>query len=129
MLVLRAQSLLNLKLYKMKKHELKDYQKTIQDVLANSEDEQASSEHGHNITMSTPSPAGSDYHSSGEDRLSPPTAGPVCLSIPRNVMQNQYNLCSYLSQSHELWEQADIFVAQGTCEGEYYYFWKYIFSE
>ena len=61
-LSLRAQSLLNLKLYKMKRHELKDYQKTIQDVLANSEDEQASAEHGQNRTeqMSTPSPAGSE---------------------------------------------------------------------
>ena len=159
-LSLRAQSLLNLKLYKMKRHELKDYQKTIQDVLANSEDEQASAEHGQNRTeqMSTPSPAGSegsnasrvtnpplaiqdkndinfpifqssDYYSSGENRLpggvlTPPTAGPVCLSIPRNVMQNQYKFCSYLSQCHELWEQADLFVARGegkgrgTCEGE-----------
>ena len=46
----------------MKRHELKDYQKTIQDVLANSEDEQASAEHGQNRTeqMSTPSPAGSE---------------------------------------------------------------------
>ena len=61
-LSLRAQSLLNLKLYKMKRHELKDYQKAIQDVLANSEDEQASAEHGQNRTeqMSTPSPAGSE---------------------------------------------------------------------
>ena len=160
MLSLRAQSLLNLKLYKMKRHELKDYQKAIQDVLANSEDEQASAEHGQNRTeqMSTPSPAGSegsnasrvslhlrhysghrmlsryspfqssDYYSSGENRLggvlTPPTSGPVCLSIPRNVMQNQYKFCSYLSQCHELWEQADLFVAKGegkgrgTCEGE-----------
>ena len=71
----------------------------------------------------------SDYYSSGENRLpggvlTPPTAGPVCLSIPRNVMQNQYKFCSYLSQCHELWEQADLFVARGegkgargTCEG------------
>ena len=57
--------------------------------------------------------------------LTPPTAPPICLSIPRNVMQNQYNFCSYLSQSHELWEQADLFVARGegkgargTCEGK-----------
>jgi len=131
-LSLRAQSLLNLKLYKMKRHELKDYQKAIQDVLANSEDEQASAEHGQNRTeqMSTPSPAGSegsnasrssDYYSSGENRLggvlTPPTSGPVCLSIPRNVMQNQYKFCSYLSQCHELWEQADLFVAKGEGKG------------
>lgn len=116
----------------MKRHELKDYQKAIQDVLANSEDEQASAEHGQNRTeqMSTPSPAGSegsnasrssDYYSSGENRLggvlTPPTSGPVCLSIPRNVMQNQYKFCSYLSQCHELWEQADLFVAKGEGKG------------
>ena len=51
--------------------------------------------------------------------LTPPTAPPICLSIPRNVMQNQYNFCSYLSQSHELWEQADLFVMrQGIFEGK-----------
>ena len=53
--------------------------------------------------------------------LTPPTAPPICLSIPRNVMQNQYNFCSYLSQCHELWEQADIHVVRdvrGACEGE-----------
>ena len=67
----------------------------------------------------------SDYYSSGENRLpgvlTPPTAPPICLSIPRNVMQNQYNFCSYLSQCHELWEQADIHVVRdvrGACEGE-----------
>ena len=155
-LSLRAQSLLNLKLYKMKRHELKDYQKTIQDVLAKSEEDPSTSSEGQSRTeqMSTPSPAGSegsncskvskyiflclrkyfyfplfqssDYYSSGENRLpgvlTPPTAPPICLSIPRNVMQNQYNFCSYLSQCHELWEQADIHVVRdvrGACEGEY----------
>ena len=63
----------------------------------------------------------SDYYSSGENRLpgvlTPPTAPPICLSIPRNVMQNQYNFCSYLSQCHELWEQADLYVSRGQCEG------------
>ena len=186
-LSLRAQSLLNLKLYKMKRHELKDYQKTIQDVLARSEDDQPAQEQPGQISP-TPSPAGSegsncskvrreivknsqssllqfipqslvnsvhviyrtfleispaptgtslysasanllklfqssDYYSSGENRmpgvLTPPTAPPICLSIPRNVMQNQYNFCSYLSQSHELWEQADLFVMrQGIFEGK-----------
>jgi len=130
-LSLRAQSLLNLKLYKMKRHELKDYQKTIHDVLAKTEDDKSSSDQGQNRTeqMSTPSPAGSegsncskssDYYSSGENRLpgvlTPPTAPPICLSIPRNVIQNQYSFCSYLSQCHELWEQADLYVGKGMCE-------------
>jgi len=126
-LSLRAQSLLNLRLYKMKRHELKDYQRTIQDVLAKSEDDQPTAEQGQ--ISPTPSPAGSegsncskssDYYSSGENRLpgvlTPPTAPPICLSIPKNVMQNQYNFCSYLSQCHELWEQADLYVSKGQCE-------------
>ena len=34
-------------------------------------------------------------------------------------MQNQYNFCSYLSQCHELWEQADLYVVKKViCEGE-----------
>jgi len=126
-LSLRAQSLLNLRLYKMKRHDLKDYQRTIQDVLAKSEDDQPATEQGQ--ISPTPSPAGSegsncskssDYYSSGENRmpgvLTPPTAPPICLSIPKNVMQNQYNFCSYLSQCHELWEQADLYVSKGQCE-------------
>ena len=48
--------------------------------------------------------------------LTPPTAPPICLSIPKNVMQNQYNFCSYLSQCHELWEQADLYVRKSQCE-------------
>jgi len=48
--------------------------------------------------------------------LTPPTAPPICLSIPKNVMQNQFNFCSYLSQCHELWEQADLYVSKGQCE-------------
>ena len=36
----------------------------------------------------------------------------------QNVMQNQYNLASYLSQCHELWEQADLFVDKFQCESK-----------
>ena len=39
---------------------------------------------------------------------------------PQNVMQNQYNFCSYLSQCHELWEQADLYVSRGQCEGLFF---------
>jgi len=126
---LRAQSLLNLRLYKMKRHELKDYQRTIQDVLAKSGEEEGDQQQQAGQISPTPSPAGSEgsncskssgYTSSGEQRLpgvlTPPTAPPICLSIPKNVMQNQYNFCSYLSQCHELWEQADLYVSRGQCE-------------
>ncbi len=36
-------------------------------------------------------------------------------------MQNQYNLAAYLSQSHELWEQADLFVDRYQLEGKLVY--------
>ena len=51
---------MNLKLYKMKRHELKDYQKTIQDVLARSEDEQPAASEQQGQISPTPSPAGSE---------------------------------------------------------------------
>ena len=50
-------------------------------------------------------------------------------------MQNQYKFCSYLSQCHELWEQADLFVARGegkgrgTCEGDYLIFIEIDFAQ
>jgi len=122
---LRAQSLLNLRLYKMRKHELKECQRSINDLLAKSSEDDPESGH----ISPTPSPAGSEgsncskssgYTSSGETRMpgivTPPTNPPVCLSIPKNVMQNQFNFCSYLSQCHELWEQADLFVNKGNVE-------------
>lgn len=123
---LRVQSLLNLRLYKMRKHELRECQRSISDVLTKSNED---SEEAGPISP-TPSPAGSEgsncskssgYTSSGETRMpgiaTPPTNPPVCLSIPKNVMQNQFNFCSYLSQCHELWEQADLFVTKGNVEG------------
>ena len=42
----------------MKRHDLKDYQRTIQDVLAKSEDDQPAAEQGQ--ISPTPSPAGSE---------------------------------------------------------------------
>ena len=44
----------------MKRHELKDYQKTIQDVLARSEDEQPAASEQQGQISPTPSPAGSE---------------------------------------------------------------------
>lgn len=129
---LRAQSLLNLKMYKLKKHELKELQKTINDVLTKArpdKEEEAAQVEQPQISP-TPSPAGSEgsncskssgYTSSGEGRvqgvLTPPTGSQVCLSIPKNTLQNQFNIASYLSQCHELWEQADLFATRGSLEG------------
>ena len=54
---LRTQSLLNLRLYKMRKHELRECQRSISDVLAKSCEENPE-ENGH--ISPTPSPAGSE---------------------------------------------------------------------
>ena len=49
---MRAQSLLNLKMYKLKKHELKELQKTISDVLSKSDkDEDNQQVHRNTVEM------------------------------------------------------------------------------
>ena len=40
-----------------------------------------------------------------------------CLSVPSQVMEKQYQFCSYLSQCHELWELADLYTYRGHCKG------------
>ena len=138
---LRCQSLLYLKLYKMRRHELKECQKIIGDHI-----QKASQQNSPTMTISpTPSPAGSEgsvcskssgYTSSGEQRISPggsvltpPTPatngasssiGALC-SVPQSVMQKQHQFCSYLSQCHELWEKADIYAHRGHCQGQNLY--------
>lgn len=124
---LRAQSLLNLKLYKLKKHDLKENQKTIGEILnkAPDKDEETPQVDQPHISP-TPSPAGSEgsncskssgYTSSGEGRINhtPPSMPTVCL-IPKHTLQSQYELTAFISQSHELWEQADLFISKGLCE-------------
>jgi hypothetical protein len=117
---LRAQSLLNLKMYKLNKHHLKDLQKQISEVLVKSDKDdetQQGGEHGGHLSP-TPSPAGSEgsncskssgYTSSGEK-------DGMTLLVPKATLQNQYNIASYLSQCHELWEQAELFLNKGNCE-------------
>ena len=39
------------------------------------------------------------------------------LSVPSQVMEKQYQFCSYLSQCHELWELADLYTYRGHCKG------------
>jgi len=38
------------------------------------------------------------------------------LSVPSQVMEKQYQFCSYLSQCHELWELADLYTYRGHCK-------------
>jgi len=117
---LRAQSLLNLKMYKLNRHSLKDLQKQINEVLTksnNGEENAQGGEHGH--LSPTPSPAGSEgsncskssgYTSSGERER------PGLVSITKSTLENQFNIAAYLSQCHELWEQAELFLNKGNCE-------------
>jgi hypothetical protein len=107
-------------MYKLNRHVLKDLQKQINEVLVksnNDEETQQGGEHGGHFSP-TPSPAGSEgsncskssgYTSSGEKEMT--------LSVPKATLQNQYNIASYLSQCHELWEQAELFLTKGNCEG------------
>merc|ERR1712150_162950 len=171
---LRCQSLLFLKLYKMRRHELKECQKIIGDHIQKastnashssnsvphaSNDNTSPNGNGNNTISPTPSPAGSEgsvcskssgYTSSGEQNmatagntvglsyarstygvLTPPTNGAAgytpnqntpsstnmhCLSAPSQVMEKQYQFCSYLSQCHELWELADLYCNRGHCK-------------
>lgn len=126
---LRCQSLINLKLYKMSRHELKECQKIIGDHIQKANQQ----------SSPVPSPAGSEgsvcskssgYTSAGEagqgaNRLvmtspsnSSNSAATQCLSVPQSVMQKQHLFCNFLSQSHELWEMADVYAQRGHCEGE-----------
>ena len=49
----------------------------------------------------------------------------MSLLVSKNTLQTQYNIASYLSQCHELWEQAELFLNKGNCEGLLLY--KYIY--
>ncbi len=160
---LRCQSLLYLKLYKMRRHELLECQKVIgeqiQKAAHNSGGSQGNSPgvvvNANGVVAApgspTPSPAGSEgsvcskssgYTSAGESAagrssgvLTPPASSCAAaassssalslstsgssslLSVPHSVMQMQHQLCSYLSQCHELWEMADLYASRGRCEG------------
>ena len=74
---------------------------------------------------------GLSYSRSTYGVLTPPTNGAAgytpnqpsstnmhCLSVPSQVMEKQYQFCSYLSQCHELWELADLYCNRGHCKGK-----------
>ena len=50
----------------------------------------------------------------------------MSLLVSKNTLQTQYNIASYLSQCHELWEQAELFLNKGNCEGLLLY--KYVYN-
>jgi len=133
-LSLRCQSLLYLRLYKLRKAELRECQSKLEDLL-----NQAAK---NGLLMSpggspTPSPAGSEesgyskssgYTSSGELPITPASAGGPGsssnssslsernMSVPHILMHQQYHYSYYLTQCHELWEMADLFTTKGQCQ-------------
>ena len=128
----RCQSLLYLRLYKLRKTELRKCQEELGDLLNNAVK--------NGLLMSpggspTPSPAGSEesgyskssgYTSSGELPITPAStsgsSGGNSLSernmtVPHILMHQQYHYSYYLTQCHELWEMADLFATKGQCQG------------
>ena len=135
----RCQSLLYLKLYKLRKNELKEISQKLEELLKNASDMQ-SSPVGNGGGSPTPSPAGSEgsvcskssgYTSAGElpvmssrhGVLTPPTHNPGIsaggtMSVPHTLMQKQYNYSNYLTLCHDLWDNAEMFMVRGHCSGK-----------
>ncbi|XP_026473269.1 AF4/FMR2 family member 4 isoform X4 [Ctenocephalides felis] len=121
----RCQSLLHLKLFKMRKHEVKEYQKIVSDYTQKQANLTQTVNPEQVLTPSavspTPSPAGSVgsvcSQSSGYSSGCPPgsNAGP-CVAVPISANQAMQKLTfhlNYLIVCHELWDQADHFVIKG----------------
>ena len=127
-LSLRCQSLLYLRLYKLRRIELRECQAKLEDLLNNA------SKNG--LLMSpggspTPSPAGSEessyskssgYTSSGEVPNITPANAPGqslsgTMSVPHILMHQQYHYSNFLTQCHELWEMAEVYTTRGHCQG------------
>ena len=127
-LSLRCQSLLYLKLYKLRRNELRECQQKLEDILNNMKKNGNSPPGGAGGSSPTPSPAGSEessyskssgYTSSGEyTNIVPPAPGSAGnLSVPHTLMSKQYHYSNYLTQCHELWEMAEVFTTRGHCQG------------
>ncbi|XP_055308289.1 AF4/FMR2 family member lilli-like isoform X2 [Sitodiplosis mosellana] len=105
-LSLRCQSLTYLKLYKMRRHEVKECQKTISEYLSKS----GFSEVPNGNTPSPLSPTNS-VGSQGSGSNTPP-----CSLVPIQVhgaFQRQDMFFNYLVMCHDLWELADATVIKG----------------
>ena len=106
---LRAQSLLNLRLYKMKRHELKDYQRTIQDVLAKSGEEEVGKTL--NIFLNLPfSPHQGEQQPAGQISPTPSPAGSEgsnCSKVGQSLNQiSDYYFSSSVKRLHQQWGAA-----------------------
>lgn len=128
-LSLRCQSLLYLKLYKLRRNELRECQQKLEDLLnnpiKNGTSPPGGGASGGGGSSPTPSPAGSEessyskssgYTSSGEyTNIIPPAPG-YNLSVPHTLMSKQWHYSNYLTQCHELWEMAEVFTTRGHCQ-------------
>ena len=133
-LSLRCQSLLYLKLYKLRRNELRECQQKLEVLLENVSKNGTSppggGPSGGGGSSPTPSPAGSEessyskssgYTSSGEyTNIIPPAPGSgYNMSVPHTLMSKQYHYSNYLTQCHELWEMAEVFTTRGHCQGNF----------
>ena len=66
----------------------------------------------------TPPTNGAAGYTPNQNGNVPSSANMHCLSVPSQVMEKQYQFCSYLSQCHELWELADLYCNRGHCKGK-----------
>ena len=66
----------------------------------------------------TPPTNGAAGYTPNQNGNVPSNANMHCLSVPSQVMEKQYQFCSYLSQCHELWELADLYCNRGHCKGK-----------
>ena len=128
-LSLRCQSLLYLRLFKLRQTELRECQQKLEDLL------NIDSKNG--LLMSpigspTPSPAGSEesgyskssgYTSSGEHPFTPASSNSLSstggnMSVPHILMHQHVHYSHYLTQCHELWEMAELHQKRGQCQGK-----------
>ena len=82
----RCQSLLYLKMYKLRKKELKETSQKLKEILKNASDMQSS-------------PALSNSE----------------IAVPHTLVTKHYNYSSYLTNGYELWEKAKIYMARRNC--------------
>ena len=124
-LSLRCQSLLFLRLYKLRRPELKECHQKLEDLL-NIAPKNGGLLKSPGGGSPTPSPAGSEE--SGYSKSSGYTSSGDCsggasiggnMSVPHVLMHQHYHYFQYLTQCHELWELAEVYTQRGHCQGKY----------
>lgn len=117
---LRCQSLIHLKMYKMRRNEIIDCQKSIAEYTKKCSRAGGGGGGGGGgnemVNGNTPSPTNSiGSQSSGSN--TPASCQTVPLPV-HNAFQRQAVFFTYLLSCHDMWEQADILVTKGNHTGE-----------